>query len=143
MQLHRDTTVQSLTSAPSLVEGKIVWMDSPLVRAVIHGRVLVLVCPSDLRSASRWTLTWFSSGRGGQSAPRGSMRVERVDRGQVHATCRWKKVLYHENKGLNECWKSWQLSLNRIMSKQPSSEENVVLIHPKFRVIALANRYAF
>lgn len=39
----RDTTVQSLTSAPSLEAGRIVWMDSPLVRAIVHGRVLVLV----------------------------------------------------------------------------------------------------
>lgn len=42
MQLHRDTTVQSLTVLPALEAGRIVWRDSPLVRAAMHGRVLVL-----------------------------------------------------------------------------------------------------
>ncbi|CAE8603569.1 unnamed protein product, partial [Polarella glacialis] len=42
IQLHRDTTVQSLTLAPSLKAGVVVWEDSPLVRAVCHGRCLVV-----------------------------------------------------------------------------------------------------
>lgn len=42
IQLHRDTTVQSLTLAPSLEEGHVVWHDSPLVRAMLHGRVLMV-----------------------------------------------------------------------------------------------------
>ncbi len=42
VQLHRDSTVGSLTLAPNLKEGMIVWDDSPLVRAVVHGRVLVI-----------------------------------------------------------------------------------------------------
>lgn len=37
IQLHRDTTVQSLTLSPSLYNGMIVWEDSPLVKAVTHG----------------------------------------------------------------------------------------------------------
>ena len=41
-QLHRDTTVQTLTLAPNLRDGKVVWEDSPLVKAVTHGRTLVL-----------------------------------------------------------------------------------------------------
>lgn len=36
------TTVQSLTLSPSLREGRVVWEDSPLVRAVTHGRTLVV-----------------------------------------------------------------------------------------------------
>lgn len=40
--LCRDSTVQSLTLSPSLEEGKVVWEDSPLVRAVREGRVLVV-----------------------------------------------------------------------------------------------------
>ena len=35
LQLHRDTTVQSLTTAPSLEGGVVQWNDSPLVRAVV------------------------------------------------------------------------------------------------------------
>ena len=42
MQLHRDVTVGSLTQTPNLVNGQLVWEDSPLVRALEHGRVLML-----------------------------------------------------------------------------------------------------
>ena len=31
MQLHRDVTVSSLTQTPTLVNGQLVWEDSPLV----------------------------------------------------------------------------------------------------------------
>lgn len=42
MQLHRDTTVQSLTVTPTLKDGVISFEDSPIVKAVKYGRVLVL-----------------------------------------------------------------------------------------------------
>lgn len=42
IQLHRDTTVQSLLVQPVLEHGKIVYKDSPLLKAVQHGRVLVV-----------------------------------------------------------------------------------------------------
>jgi midasin (ATPase involved in ribosome maturation) len=42
MQLHRDTTVAGLTQSASLEQGRLVWRDSPLVKAVEYGRVLVL-----------------------------------------------------------------------------------------------------
>ncbi|KAI9366882.1 AAA domain-containing protein, partial [Zopfochytrium polystomum] len=42
IQLHRDTTVQSLTSTPTIVGGVLVYEDSPLVRAVKEGYVLVV-----------------------------------------------------------------------------------------------------
>lgn len=42
IQLHRDTTVQSLTTQSSVVDGKIVYQDSPLVKAVRMGHVLVV-----------------------------------------------------------------------------------------------------
>jgi MoxR-like ATPase len=42
VQLHRDTTVQSLTLVPSLVNGVVVYEDSPLVRAVTQGRTLMV-----------------------------------------------------------------------------------------------------
>lgn len=42
LQLHRDTTTQSLLTSPSLENGKIIYHDSPLVRAAKAGRVLVL-----------------------------------------------------------------------------------------------------
>jgi von Willebrand factor A domain-containing protein 8 len=42
MQLHRDSTIGQLTLSPSIEDGKIVWKDSPLVRAVTEGRALVI-----------------------------------------------------------------------------------------------------
>ncbi|XP_055954220.1 von Willebrand factor A domain-containing protein 8-like [Argiope bruennichi] len=42
IQLHRDTTVQSLTQQPTVRDGKIVYEDSPLLKAVQYGRVLVV-----------------------------------------------------------------------------------------------------
>lgn len=42
IQLHRDSTIGQLTISPSLEDGKIVWKDSPLVRAVTKGRALII-----------------------------------------------------------------------------------------------------
>ncbi|KAJ3336274.1 von Willebrand factor A domain-containing protein 8 [Gonapodya sp. JEL0774] len=42
MQLHRDTTVQSLTSTPSIVDGVLQYEDSSLVRACREGYILVV-----------------------------------------------------------------------------------------------------
>eukprot|EP01134_Creolimax_fragrantissima_P008370 CFRG8370T1 len=42
IQLHRDTTIPSLTLAPTLHNGRVVWEDSALVRAVREGRTLVV-----------------------------------------------------------------------------------------------------
>ncbi|XP_056637109.1 von Willebrand factor A domain-containing protein 8 isoform X2 [Diorhabda sublineata] len=42
IQLHRDTTVQTLTVQPTIKNGILVYEDSPLVKAIKHGRVLVV-----------------------------------------------------------------------------------------------------
>ena len=42
VQLHRDTTLGALTLLPSLEDGRITWHDSPLVRALTLGRVVVV-----------------------------------------------------------------------------------------------------
>ena len=42
IQLHRDTTVQNLTSNPTIVGGVLTYEDSPLVRAAREGRILVV-----------------------------------------------------------------------------------------------------
>ena len=42
IQLHRDTTVGSLTLAPTLKNGVVVFEDSPLVKAMINGRILLI-----------------------------------------------------------------------------------------------------
>jgi hypothetical protein len=42
IQLHRDTTIQSLTILPSLEDGRIKYEDSPMIRAARLGRVLIV-----------------------------------------------------------------------------------------------------
>ncbi|KAF9432703.1 von Willebrand factor A domain-containing protein 8, partial [Entomortierella beljakovae] len=42
IQLHRDTTVQSLTATPSIVDGVLQYEDSPLVKSVRDGYILVI-----------------------------------------------------------------------------------------------------
>jgi hypothetical protein len=49
VQLHRDSTVQSLTVVPVLTDGVIRWEDSPLVKAAQNGHVLVM---DEVRSAA-------------------------------------------------------------------------------------------
>lgn len=42
VQLHRDTTVHSLLSSPTIENGKVIYNDSPLVRAAKYGRILII-----------------------------------------------------------------------------------------------------
>ena len=42
IQLHRDTTLQGLTSLPCLQDGKITYEDSPMIRAAKLGRCLII-----------------------------------------------------------------------------------------------------
>ncbi|KAI7879625.1 hypothetical protein K492DRAFT_208133 [Lichtheimia hyalospora FSU 10163] len=42
IQLHRDSTVQSLTTTPAIRDGVLVFEDSPLVKAVQNGTILVI-----------------------------------------------------------------------------------------------------
>jgi MoxR-like ATPase len=42
IQLHRDSTIGQLTLTPQLEDGQIVWSDSPLIKAVKNGSVLVV-----------------------------------------------------------------------------------------------------
>lgn len=42
VQLHRDTTIQSLTLLPCLEDGQIRYKDSPMVRAARDGLVLLV-----------------------------------------------------------------------------------------------------
>jgi von Willebrand factor A domain-containing protein 8 len=57
VQLHRDTTISALTATPTLKDGRVVWEDSPLVRAARWGRALVVdevdKAPSEVTSVLR------------------------------------------------------------------------------------------
>ena len=42
VQLHRDTTLASLTTMPTLIDGRLRYIDSPVLEAVKLGRVLIV-----------------------------------------------------------------------------------------------------
>ncbi|KAL5256307.1 hypothetical protein ACHWQZ_G011506 [Mnemiopsis leidyi] len=71
LQLHRDSTVQSITVQPTITGGRVEYADSALVRAVRNGRVLVVdeadKAPTNVTSVLRTLLDtgamWLSDGR--------------------------------------------------------------------------------
>ncbi|XP_062982036.1 von Willebrand factor A domain-containing protein 8 [Elgaria multicarinata webbii] len=104
LQLHRDTTVQSLTLQPSVKDGLIVYEDSPLVKAVKKGHVLV---------------------------------IDEADKAPTNVTCILKTLVESGEMILSD---GRRLVTN---SAGVNGRENVVVIHPDFRMIVLANRPGF
>nr|KAF6428760.1 von Willebrand factor A domain containing 8 [Rousettus aegyptiacus] len=104
IQLHRDTTVQTLTLQPSVKDGLIVYEDSPLVKAVKLGHVLV---------------------------------VDEADKAPTNVTCILKTLVENGEMILADG--------RRILanSAHVNGRENVIVIHPDFRMIVLANRPGF
>ncbi|XP_076454368.1 von Willebrand factor A domain-containing protein 8-like [Babylonia areolata] len=104
IQLHRDTTVQTLTLQSTVREGIIIYEDSPLVKAVKAGSVLV---------------------------------VDEADKAPTHVTCILKTLVESGEMHLSDG--------RRIVSATsgipPSS--TVIVAHPDFRMIVLANRPGF
>lgn len=109
IQLHRDTTVQSLTVLPNLVNGKIYYEDSPLVRAAKEGTILV---------------------------------IDEADKAPVEVVC-LLKMLVEDGELLLQDGRRL-LTADRIANLLPSLvSDNIIQIHPGFRLIALANRPGF
>uniref|UniRef100_A0A8C6JZL1 von Willebrand factor A domain-containing protein 8 n=1 Tax=Melopsittacus undulatus TaxID=13146 RepID=A0A8C6JZL1_MELUD len=104
LQLHRDTTVQSLTLQPSVKDGLIMYEDSPLVRAVKFGHILV---------------------------------IDEADKAPTNVTCILKTLVESGEMVLSDG--------RRIVANNAHVEgrENVIVIHPDFRMIVLANRPGF
>uniref|UniRef100_A0A670J8Q5 von Willebrand factor A domain-containing protein 8 n=1 Tax=Podarcis muralis TaxID=64176 RepID=A0A670J8Q5_PODMU len=102
LQLHRDTTVQSLTLQPSVKDGHIVYEDSPLVKAVKKGHILV---------------------------------IDEADKAPTNVTCILKTLVESGEMILSDG--------RRLVAGNVSGRENVVVIHPDFRMIVLANRPGF
>ncbi|KAM8786530.1 von Willebrand factor A domain-containing protein 8 [Rhynchonycteris naso] len=104
IQLHRDTTVQTLTLQPSVKDGLIVYEDSPLVKAVKLGHVLV---------------------------------VDEADKAPTNVTCILKTLVENGEMILADG--------RRIVANSANvhGRENVIVIHPDFRMIVLANRPGF
>ncbi|XP_064614845.1 von Willebrand factor A domain-containing protein 8-like [Liolophura sinensis] len=104
LQLHRDTTVQTLTLQPTVQDGIIIYEDSPLVRAVKMGHILV---------------------------------VDEADKASTHVTCILKTLVESGEMHLADGRRIVTAS-----SGLPSSE-NVIVTHPDFRMMVLANRPGF
>ncbi|XP_023604004.1 von Willebrand factor A domain-containing protein 8 isoform X2 [Myotis lucifugus] len=104
IQLHRDITVQSLTLQPSVKDGLIVYEDSPLVKAVKLGHVLV---------------------------------VDEADKAPTNVTCILKTLVENGEMILADGRRIVANSAN------VNGRENVIVIHPDFRMIVLANRPGF
>lgn len=104
IQLHRDTTVQSLTLQPTVKGGLIVYEDSPLVKAVKLGHILV---------------------------------VDEADKAPTNVTCILKTLVENGEMILADG--------RRIVADAANVDgrENLVAIHPDFRMLALANRPGF
>ncbi|XP_004759341.1 von Willebrand factor A domain-containing protein 8 isoform X1 [Mustela putorius furo] len=104
IQLHRDTTVQTLTLQPSVKDGLIVYEDSPLVKAVKLGHILV---------------------------------VDEADKAPTNVTCILKTLVENGEMILADGRRIVANSANA------NGRENVIVIHPDFRMIVLANRPGF
>ncbi|XP_058438588.1 von Willebrand factor A domain-containing protein 8 isoform X2 [Marmota monax] len=104
IQLHRDTTVQTLTLQPSVKDGLIVYEDSPLVKAIKMGHVLV---------------------------------IDEADKAPTNVTCILKTLVENGEMILADG--------RRIVANSANVDgrENVIVIHPDFRMIVLANRPGF
>lgn len=104
IQLHRDTTVQTLTLQPTVKDGIIIFEDSPLVRAVKEGHVLV---------------------------------VDEADKAPTHVTCILKTLVESGEMHLGDG--------RRIVPHDSvfKSSPELIVTHPDFRMIVLANRPGF
>jgi len=105
IQLHRDTTVQTLTLQPTVREGRIVYDDSPLVKAVRDGSVLV---------------------------------IDEADKAPTNVTCVLKTLVESGQMHLSDGRK-----IVSGESDMESTSENIIRMHPDFRMIVLANRPGF
>ena len=106
IQLHRDTTVQALTVQPSVKDGKIVYEDSPLIKAVKNGHALV---------------------------------VDEADKAPTHVTSILKGLVEDKFMHLSDGRKI----VAKLPEKFDQRSEKIIVCHPNFRMIVLANRPGF
>ncbi|CAL8321307.1 unnamed protein product [Merluccius merluccius] len=104
LQLHRDTTVQTLTLQTSVRDGIIVYEDSPLVKAAKLGHILV---------------------------------IDEADKAPTNVTCILKTLVESGEMILADG--------RRIVSdlREAQTRPNVIIMHPDFRMLVLANRPGF
>lgn len=90
IQLHRDTTVQTLTVQPVIKDSLLIYEDSPLVKAIKYGHVLVIdeadKAPTNVTCVLK---TLIESGQmilsdGRKIVPHGSIHAQREDYIETH-----------------------------------------------------------
>lgn len=99
----RDTTVQSLTSQQTVIDGVLQIEDSPLVKAVKNGYVLV---------------------------------IDEADKAPAHVTCVLKNLVETGNMRLAD-------GRQIISNANIVNDDSMIVLHPDFRMIVLANRPGF
>lgn len=105
IQLHRDTTVQTLTVQPTVKDGILIHEDSPLVTAIKLGHILV---------------------------------VDEADKAPTHVTCILKTLVESGEMNLSDGRKIIKPAY--LGNYDPTK---VIITHPDFRMIILANRPGF
>eukprot|EP00945_MAST-04E_sp_MAST-4E-sp1_P008696 g8696.t1 len=129
VQVHRDTTIQSLTQLPLLEGGKILYEDSPLVRAVEMGRILLL---DEVDKAPLEVVCVLKGLVGdGELVLHSGRRILSLDR----ALTEWQFTSGQHDRHPDDL-QSFKSSEFRSFCE----EQNILPIHPDFRLFCLANR---
>uniref|UniRef100_A0A5S6QD72 von Willebrand factor A domain-containing protein 8 n=1 Tax=Trichuris muris TaxID=70415 RepID=A0A5S6QD72_TRIMR len=103
IQLHRDTTVQSLTVQTTVQDGVLCFEDSPLVKAAKYGHALV---------------------------------VDEADKAPTNVVCVLRTLLENGSMFLPDGRRIVPYSV----AGHPTGDDRIIGMHPKFRLIFLANR---
>ena len=114
----RDTTIQQLTSSPALVDGKLKYEDSPLIK----GKYLHLLLKVNIKI---YYILFLACVAGHV------LIIDEADKAPTHVTSTLRSLL--ESKHI-------RLPDGRVISEGPDAD---IKLHPDFRIIALANRPGF
>jgi hypothetical protein len=121
MQLHRDTTIAQLTATPTLVNGRVAFVDSPLVRAVRDGRVLVI-----------------------DEADKAPLEVVAILKGLIEdgqlLLADGRRILRHVSPAHVEATSP---PVTATVGGPLMSTERIIRLHPAFKLIVLANRAGY
>ena len=114
IQLHRDTSVQSLTVSTSLENGVVTYNDSPLVRACKEGRVLMV-----------------------DEADKAPLQVVCILKGLLEDG----QMILSDGRRLETI--EGAAARRGEQAETAACNDTIIPIHPKFRAIVLANRPGF
>lgn len=124
IQLHRDTTVQTLTLQPTVRDGIVIYEDSPLVKVEFEVvRIFLHLITTTLQAVKHGYI----------------LVVDEADKAPTHVTCILKTLVENGEMILSDGRKILPYS----PANQSLSSEYYIQTHPDFRMIVLANRPGF